>query len=139
MNSLQDIIDEIQDVVADVSGIRRAPDNPPEAMAVYPFATCFPREGYWTMTPSGMIQGVHTLWLEVHVARKDLPRDTETAIALSKSIPEAIWSAYRNQSFTHLKVMQRISYTFGVLDWLGTDTVGFRFMLEGIKTQEVFS
>ena len=145
MNSLQDIVDEIQGVVRDLENadgdvrIRKAPDNIPEDLAQYPFAVCFPREGYWTMTPSGMIQGMHTFWLEVHVARKDMPRDSRKVISLSKVIPEAIWSAYKDQSLTHLTVMSQISYTFGVLDWLGTETMGFRFMIEGVKTQEVFS
>ena len=135
--SLQTIIGEIQSEVREVSGVRQAPDYPPEKLSVYPFAVCRAAEGNWRVGPPGVLHGIHSIILEVHVARKDMPRDIETVNALSKSIPQAILSAYVDSTkMTSIEVLQRISYSFGRLDWMSIETVGYRFMLEGIKTQE---
>lgn len=136
MATLQDAIDEIQAEVRDVAGMRAAPDEPPDSMNHFPFAVCYAHTGSYRIGPPDTMHGIHELYLEVHVARKDLERDIAAAMPFAKSVPDAIFSAYAAGSLTAVEVIQRIAYEFGPMTWGGVLTLGFRFTIEGVKTQD---
>jgi hypothetical protein len=89
--------------------------------------------GSYDYGPSGVMKGLHNIILELHVARKNLPKDVESAMQYSDSIPKAIMT-YPTLSGT-VSTIGRITYTFGGMQYGDQMTVGFRFTLEGVKLQ----
>jgi hypothetical protein len=137
MATLQEAISQIQAEVKGISGIREAPETPPDQINQFPFAICFARTGEYTIGPPEMMTGTHTIVLELHVARKDLTRDVPAAMKYAKSIPLAILMAVMNHTPTAFATLERIRYEFGPLNWGATETIGFRFYIEGIMTQDL--
>jgi len=139
MATLQDAIDQIQAVVRAVEGIRQAPDEPPEGLNFFPFAVAYVEAGEWIIGPPELMTGLHTVVIELHVARKDLPRDVEAAMRYAKAIPNAILDAHRKAEFTAFQTFERMTYEFAALGWGGTETLGFRFRIERLKTQDAIT
>ncbi|RPI96981.1 MAG: hypothetical protein EHM39_10290 [Chloroflexi bacterium] len=139
MATLQQAIDEIQAVVGAVPGIRQAPTVPPEDLSFFPFAVAFVEAGEWIIGPPELMTGLHTVVIELHVARKDLPRDVTAAMRYAKAIPNAILDAHRKAEFTAFQTFERITYEFAALGWNDTATLGFRFRIERLKTQDAIT
>ena len=131
MATLQSTITYIQTELAKVSSIRAAPQYPPEQLNVFPIAVCFPRSGRFEPRSSGWSQQFHDIVVQIHVARKDLARD----VAAFSGIPEAIAAALLADPTLggNVSTFQKISYTFGELGWGGAQTIGFSFVIEGVK------
>ena len=136
MATLQAIIDEIQDQVGAISGIRGAPDEPPDSINAFPFAVAYVDVGEYHIGPPNLMTGLHTIIVELHVARKDLERDVGRAMVYAKSIPNAVFAALKDSTYTAFQTLERITYEFGPLDWGDLQTIGFRFRLEGVKSQD---
>jgi hypothetical protein len=138
MATLQAFVDQVQDAVGALSGIRGAPDEPPEQIAAFPFAVAYVRDGSYE-EKQGTLLGNHTVVVELHVARKDLARDVAAAMGYAKSIPNAIYDARRDGSLTSSSHLGRISYTFGPMNWAELATLGFRFVIEDVRTEDTIS
>ena len=136
MATLQEAIDEIQDQIGAISGIRGAPDEPPDSINAFPFAVAYVESGEYYIGPPQVMTGLHTVVVESHVARKDLERDVARAMPYAKAIPNAIFAALTNSTFTAFQTLGAIAYEFGPLDWGDVQTIGFRFRLEGVKSQD---
>jgi hypothetical protein len=136
MATLQAVIDQVQDVIAQISGVRAAPHEPPDSIAVYPFAVAFVKSGTWKLgQPTGCMTGMHDIVIELHLERKDLARDVARAMAYAKSVPQAIGDAWLvHVSLTALEAIGSLSYEFGPLSWNGIDTMGWRWTLRDVKT-----
>ena len=141
MATLQAVIDQIQDEIGALSGIRAAPHEPPESMSAYPFAVAFVKSGNWTLgKPAGCMTGLHDIVVELHIARKDLARDYAAAMAYAKSVPNAIGSAWLvDVTMTSLDAIGSIAYEFGQMSWAGIDTIGWRWTIRDVKTIDAFS
>ena len=143
MTTLQQAIDAIQDDLGALTGIRGAPDEPPEKITVFPFIVVYASSGEWRSDVPGNKIGLHVITIEIHVARKDLPRDVEKAMAYSESIPNAMLKAVAtvggDKFASTISTFSRITYTFGPMDWGDLKTLGFRFRLEGVKMQSAIS
>jgi hypothetical protein len=139
MATLQGAIDQIQGQIMNVSGIRAAPSEPPEKLNMFPFAVCFTRSGIYQIGPPEVMTGLHVICIEVHVARRDLPRDIRAAMVYAKSIPNKVFSALKASSLTAISTLGNIRYEFGPMAYGGQDTLGFRFLLEDVKTQDTIT
>src|SRR5512139_3347037 len=128
--TLQAAIAKIQDIAGAVSGIRAAPEYLPETINIYPFLVCYAGSGSYEYAPAGVMKGLHNIILELHIARKDLPRDTEKAMPYADSIPLAIF--HDPTLGGTVSTFGRISYTFGGMQYGDQMTLGFRFTLEGV-------
>lgn len=131
MASLQDAIDAVQDIMGALTGIKAAPDEPLEQFSQFPFAVCYADHGEWDFGPAGDRKGLHTLVLELHVARKDLPRDIAAAMAYSDIIPNALLKD-PTLAGTVSTIVGPLVYTFGPMGYGNADkpnTLGFRFMI----------
>ena len=140
--TLAAVIAEIQDEVGSVTGIRVAPDYPPDDLSIFPFAVCYPAMGTLIQEPPELMTGLHDIVIEIHVARKDLPRDVESVIGYVDTIPLELFGAIYNSAFSTIRTFEQIDYTFGVLDWTGTGegtTIGWRFTLRAVKTQDAIT
>lgn len=140
MATLQAVIDQIQDVVAAISGIRAAPHEPPDSINIYPFAVAFAKTGTWTLgKPTGCMTGMHDIVIELHLKRNDLARDVTAAMAYAKSVPNAIGTAQLvTVSLTALEAIGSITYEFGPMAWGPLDksvnTIGWRWTIHNVKT-----
>ena len=143
MATLQQAIDEIAADLGALTGIRGAPDEAPEQISVFPFLVTYASSGEWESDVPGNKRGLHTITVELHVARKDLPRDIAGAMAYSDSIPNALLKAIATTAgdrFNNtIQTFNRVTYTFGTLGWAGVDTIGFRFRIEGVKMQSAIT
>jgi hypothetical protein len=137
MSDVDDVIKGIMDIVGAVSGIRAAPDYPPESINVFPFAVCYPGTGRIIIEPAGVMKGLHEIVLEIHVARKDLSRDVQAAIPFVDSIPLALCGDVTFGGTT--STWGAIRYQFMPLGWNGVETIGWRFWIESVKVQTSFS
>ena len=140
MATLQQTVKEIQAIVRQLKAIRSAPIKPPEKAAAFPFAMCYAASGNFkpqTVGGGGTMIGLHNIVIEVHVARKDLPRDYERAMVYAKLIPNAIHKAHRDGTFTDMETFGQIDYVFGPMVYGDIDTIGFEFTMTEVKTSDV--
>jgi hypothetical protein len=136
MTTLQDAIVEIQRNIGTLPGIRRSPDAPPERADTFPFAVSYLGDGDWKEEPAGLKTGLHTIVIEIHVARKDLPRDVTAVMKYAESVPNLIFKRLNVDSLAGtIQTITSISYTFGSLGWRDVDTIGFQFKINGVKVQ----
>ena len=74
MATLQDIIDQVQDEMESLPGVRAAPDEPPDQINVFPFVVTYADNGEYYIGPPELIgiadNGAH----HVHVRRARLGR-----------------------------------------------------------------
>lgn len=83
---------EIQRVVGLLEGMRAAPDAPPEQINVYPFALSYIGQCEVSKSSAHHTIRIFTIVTEIHVARKDLPRDIAKLNAYPTSVPDALWA-----------------------------------------------
>ena len=130
-------IADIQATVGALTGIREAPDYPTDQTSVFPTSFCFAGSGEWKQQPAGSRTGLHTITLQIHWDRKDLPRDVTKALGFCETIPNAIMKDYRLGG-TVDTVVDPITYTFGVLEWGGIQTIGWSFNIT-VKIMEAIT
>lgn len=78
---------------------------------------------------------LHSINIELHVARKDLPRDYVKVMELIGTIPKEIWNRLRTGDFSNLETFGDITYLFGPLSWGAVDTLGVTYTLTDVKIQ----
>lgn len=135
--TLDDATKQAVRYVRALPGVRDAPDYPPEELGNYPFALGYVGGGVWKFGPTGVKKGLHTIVVELHVARKDLSKDIKSAMVFSDSIPNLLMSKLLNDNKWNntIDTFEQITYTFGSLGWNEVATIGFRFRVEGIKME----
>ncbi len=88
---LGDAIEWIQGQIRTISGIRAAPNEPPNDMNAYPYVVAYEGPGeFWYGDPAGQYKGLHQVIIELHVARKDLPRDVTKLRTYFEPVAEKI-------------------------------------------------
>ncbi len=137
MATLQDAISQAQLYARTLAGIKGAPAYAPEQMSDFPFCVAYSGGGTWEFGAGQQKKGLHTIVLELHVARKNLPGDIAAAMAYSDSIPALLMSKLLTDNKWNgtVDTFGSIRYTFGPMGWNGAKTIGFRFFIEGIKMQ----
>lgn len=135
--SLQSVIAQMQTYMLTLDNVLAAPDKPPEQMHLFPFVVTFARRGTWKLAPAETKTGLHTIHIEVHVARVDLPYDVQAAMQYSDSVPELLMSKLLNDNQWNdtIDTFGDIDYEFGVLGWAKINTLGFRFIVKDVKVQ----
>ena len=133
-DAAQDIIDELRKI----TDLRRVPDEPPETNSQFPFAVVYPIRGVYAGGPPGLMKGLHGIVIELHVARKDLPRDYDTVMDIIDQIPEQMLSAMKNARFENIDTFENIEYEFGALSWGGVDTLGVTYTMMNTKVQTTY-
>jgi hypothetical protein len=133
MGTQLQIIQAIMDAVAQVSGIREAPDYPPEQLSDFPFAVAFPSEGTHNFGVVGERMFLGNVILEVHVSRVSLPLAVENSIGFGDTIPNKLMTDPTLGGTCD--TFENIAQTFGELNWGDTQTLGYRFTLVNIKAR----
>lgn len=90
MGTQLEIIQAVMDIVGQVTGIKEAPDYPPEQLNDFPFAVAFPADGTHNVSIPGERMFLGNVVLEIHVSRVDLPSAVQNSIGFGDSIPAAL-------------------------------------------------
>ena len=117
------------------NGIRKAPDSPPDKLSHYPFAVAYPGTGTITKMSSGWKKGLHTIILEIHVARKDMARDVATLIDYEDSLMDLLWTDSNSGLNSTVDTITEVRFQFGALDYDDIPTIGWRFEID-LKIQD---
>jgi hypothetical protein len=129
MPTLVAICAAVQDVVEDVTGIRFAPDVPPEQQAGGDVsAYCWPGTGTTLEITDGQQEAHHTLHLYIITPQRNQRTDFARVIALGDTVPGALLKE-KTLSGTVLQIDQ-IRYTFGQLEWGGGQNLGWMFEID---------
>ena len=128
--TVQDYIGYIQDKIRLIDGIQSAPETLPDGARAFPFVVAYPGAGIIDNV-SGQPKFLDSIIVELHVARKYLPRDYDQAVYYVYLIPNAIFNAlvgnvvaFRDITFSGLIPM----------NYAGQDTLGFRWTVNNVKT-----
>lgn len=140
--ALADAVHAVARLVGTIPGLRGAPSEPPEKITVFPFALCYPLEGEYNLHSYANTVFLHTIVIEVHMARKDLPRDVAAIIPYGDLVA-GVFLAPANSSLpdaagnpTVSEVVSPLRYRFGPLGYVNVPTLGYRFELD-VKIQGV--
>ena len=131
--ALKDAVQEIVDELRKISDLRRVPDEPPETNNQFPFAVVYPIRGEYGGGYVGSMKGLHSVVIELHIARKDLPRDYMQVMDLIDEIPKQIMIARKDARFSEMSAVGTIEYEFGALSWGGVDTLGVTYIITKVK------
>lgn len=135
MAVLKDAVAEIVDELQTITGIRHVPNSIPENNDLFPFAVVYPLTGLYTQGPAQLMKGLHSVNIELHVARKDLPRDFKVVMDLIDEIPYELMKLLKDGGYTNLSTIGDVEYTFGPLSWAGVDTLGVTYTITGVKVE----
>lgn len=131
-------ITQAQTYIAALSGIRAAPSTPPERVNVFPFVIARPGNGSIKFGATGAKKGLHNIIIELHVARKDLPRDVATILPYCESIPNLLMYKLLNDDKWNgtIDTFESITYRFMSWDWSPElKTIGIEFTVNDVKIQ----
>lgn len=137
--SLQDCIEDVANTVAAISGIRSAPVYVPEDTSVFPFVAVYAGAGeFRTGEPAGLMKYLGSIVVDLHLARKDLPRDVERVMTYHESIPNDILEdttlGGHCTGSGPLSCSGLIAMSYG-----GIETIGLRYTLQNVKIQAAFT
>lgn len=135
-NDLADVLDEIQTEIGSITGIRKAPQYPPEKMSVFPFAVAYPGGGRVGSETMGAVKFLHNIIIEIHLARKMLDQTVEDAVVYVDDVPEELFGAIFSGAYTTIQTHGDITYEFVPMEWAGVETLGIRFTIENLKIRK---
>lgn len=119
---------DLQEKALSISGIRAAPDNPPEAVNALPFAVSYPSVGRLETQSAGWGKLFITIFTELHFSRQLLNKGVEQALPYAESFSAKLMADPGLSS--SVEEVAGIKVSFGKLEWGGLETIGWRFEVE---------
>lgn len=134
-HSIVGAIEYVQELMRGLGGMRRAPNSPPENAGAFPFAMAYEGPGRWIIgEPMGCRTYLGDIVLEVHVARRDLPRDVDTLRRYIEDVPEQL-AADVTLNSTVATIVGDVTFEGLVASgYAGVDTLAYRWRIE-VKVQ----
>ena len=127
--AVQEVVDELRKI----SDIRRVPDAPPENNSQFPFVIVYPMRGTYFGGPPGLVTGLHGIVIELHIARKDLPRDFDDVMDLFDELPNELFKSLKDAEFSAIMTFGNIEYEFGPLMYADVETIGVTYTMTEVK------
>jgi hypothetical protein len=128
--TLTDAIAQVQTLVGGLSGIKKAPQYPPDKISQFPFAVAFPGSGEGYREDASSTRELHNIRLEIHMARKNMARDIATVIGYWKLVFDELLSVDNLTLDGTVDTINRITYEFGPLGYADIDTIGYTFTID---------
>lgn len=103
--TLDSTIDEIRADLALLPKLRHMHWGLPDSLNDFPAMVIYPGSGIWRLgTHSGdrekpMRWAMHTIRIELHVARKDLPNDFERVMWFCDTLPDYLFAGFKRDAF----------------------------------------
>jgi hypothetical protein len=133
MGTLIEVQAAIQALARGLSGVRVAPNAPPDQAAAYPFVVTLPAQGTIGTVIAGCLAGSHTFQTEIHVARKNLTYDTPTLIPLLRAFYRSVL-ADPTLGGT-VEAVGDVRYYWKAMEWGGQETRGYLIQID-VKINE---
>lgn len=125
--SVTGAIDRLQHHARNLSGMRFAPDEPPESVAFFPFAVSYEQQVDYTSNRMGKVLDnvVARLVTEIHVGRSEYQYD----IPKVQPFRDAFVNAIRSDPSLNgeIQIIENVAVTFGFMEWSQIKTMGYRF------------
>ena len=136
MATLQGAIAELIAVVGAVEGINYYPDEPGEAIPLWPAAMVYATNGGAGAGGNDIQTDLHNIELAVIMPAVDMRQQAKTILPLYETITAALWNHRNGQTSSHYSTFTDITYTLGPLEWpSGESWYGFVFTITGLKIQ----
>jgi hypothetical protein len=133
--SLQDAIYEVAAAMREVSGVKDAPNEPPESTDNFPFISTTPGTGSY-VHEAGVKKGMHDINVDLYVERKDSPLDFRRATPFIDRIVNKIFTKQKNGTWTSFSTFADVDYEFTTFLWADQPLLGYRIVLRDVKIQE---
>ena len=127
MALLSEVLSYTQAKMRALDGVEEAPDDAPEQMVQFPFVVTLPRTATITRE-SPQMQGLYTIYVEVHVGRQVLSSAIATALPFGDSIPNALWADPKLGG--NVDSITEVRFTFGRVEWGTEQHIGYRFEVD---------
>ncbi len=140
MATIKDAIQEIVDELKNLRDLRNVPDAPPEGNDRFPFVVVYPASGEFQKMSYGFMTNLHNINIELHVERKDLPRDFKKVVDIYDQIPKQLELGLEESRFSAVSTWETISYIgTDPMEYAGVDTLGVIFTMENVKILDTVS
>lgn len=112
------------------AGASEAPIDPPEGNAGFPFSVCYPSTGTIRLEGANTRRDLHSLFLDFHLSRQNLPTDVEAAEVFLEAFPDLLINdPTLGGAVDTIRFDEGITYQFGNLSYGSLETIGFRFTI----------
>ena len=137
ITDLKDACIEIAEEIRTISGIRNAPDVPPESNDLFPFLLTAPGAGVYQQGPAQVMTALNNIEVELHIKRMaDLSRSFSTAWEYVDQIPYELMKLLNDGGFSTIKTFGYIERSrFVAMEYGGVKTVGYLLTITDVKTQ----
>ena len=129
MTTLATVLSTLQTAMAGLTGIKYAPDYPPEQASDFPFVVTYPDTYRGVVNTPQDFRMLYDIRVELHIARKDLYEDVRKLLDYPEIGANALFDALITNSLAH----EGIEGEFGALNWGGVDTIGFVWTVKAVK------
>lgn len=135
MATLQGAVDELIAVVAAVSGINYAPDDPTEQIPVDPAAVVYATNGYLSGNrASAEDKSLHDIQIAVLMPLVDMALCMKVMLPLYELVVSALITHLNGSTSNHYDTWSSLTYTLGPIDWpQGQLMFGYVFTLGEVK------
>lgn len=133
--SIVALLDEIRDDLKAMPGINRVYDSVPEALNEFPALLVACMGGNtWLETHSGTIGWAHSIRVEIHIPRKNLPTDAAMMTALAGEIVPRLYQGFVTDRYNGTLVTPggmstgaapALDYSIGPSEWSDQPTYAF--------------
>jgi hypothetical protein len=130
----QDAIARIQAIVRGLDGVQEAPEYAPESVNQFPFGLAYYRQGDTTLM-NGYRKGLHTLAVNIFVARQLLPSSLRQAMPFYERFMAAIEDD-PTLGGTVSTVVSPVKHTFGWINYGGQNNLLLGWQFEVTVKQE---
>ena len=129
--TIQNVINDIQDTILALSGIKAAPDYPPNKIAIAPAAITYPASGSLGANSAGWFQELHNVNIDLVVPMLDMTSDFTKLNPYLRSIPNEIFD---DPTFGgNASTFDTVTYTLITFEDAGIAYRGYRFTVNNIK------
>lgn len=130
MQDINDAVAYLQTLAGGIAGMRQAPAEPPE-QASFPFCVSFVSGLNNSVQPSyGHQRHDYEITTEIHVARKDLPRDYAGIKVFAVLFPQSVWgdmNANKRALGGYVDTINSVAGKLVPSEWGGVQTLAWSF------------
>ena len=130
---IQLAINEIQDVIKEIDGIKRAPYNPIGQVGDK-WCLCYPQTGT-IQGSAGFFHSFHNLSLDLLSRSNSMEQALAYLTPYIDIIPQRLHLSIQNSTWTTIVTFSGITYSVGTMAWGGVDYYALRFVIQNVKVQ----
>ena len=140
--NLANAITSIQTSIAGLTGIKSAPTTPPAQLSDFPAVVAYEGQGSWEFKEMGAMQwGLLSIVVELHFPRTLWDYAFVTLNSYADQIPKTIAKSMYDTSIGGTINNYKSIRVMGVIPmkWGDIDTLGYKFIVEGILIKQDIS